>query len=135
VRVKLTVIAPAERHYAVVEDLLPAGLEAIDARLRTVDPGLKARLDAERLAAERRTGGPTYIAPWFKWYYSPWQHVELRDDRVALSADRLPKGVYEYVYYARATAPGDFFVAPARAEQTYFPDVFGRSDSGRFVVR
>jgi len=51
-----------------------------------------------------------------------------------LSADRVPKGVYEYVYYARATTPGDFFVAPAHAEETYFPEVFGRSDSGRFTV-
>jgi len=38
------------------------------------------------------------------------------------------------VYYARATTPGDFFVAPAHAEETYFPEVFGRSDSSRFVV-
>jgi hypothetical protein len=26
------------------------------------------------------------------------------------------------------------FVAPAHAEDTYFPEVFGRSDSGRFRV-
>ena len=37
--------------------------------------------------------------------------------------------------YARATTPGDFFVAPAHAEETYFPEVFGRSDSGRFTVQ
>jgi uncharacterized protein YfaS (alpha-2-macroglobulin family) len=51
-----------------------------------------------------------------------------------LGATWLSKGVYEYVYYARATAPGDFFVAPAHAAETYFPEVFGRSDSSRFVV-
>jgi len=53
---------------------------------------------------------------------------------VALRASFLPKGVYEYTYYARATTPGDFFVAPAHAEETYLPEVFGRSDSGRFAV-
>jgi len=42
--------------------------------------------------------------------------------------------VYEYTYYARATTPGDFFVAPTHAEETYLPEVFGRSDSGRFSV-
>ena len=47
----------------------------------------------------------------------------------------MGKGVYEYIYYARATTPGDFFVAPAHAEETYFPETFGRSDSGRFAVR
>ncbi len=64
----------------------------------------------------------------------PWQQVDVRDDRAVLQADRLPKGVYEYVYYARATTPGSFFVAPAHAEETYFPEVFGRSDSSRFIV-
>jgi uncharacterized protein YfaS (alpha-2-macroglobulin family) len=133
VRVTVTVIAPADRNYAVIEDLLPAGLEPVDARLKTVDPALKAKLEADRVdAAQHQSGG--YVAPWFRWYYSPWQQVDLQDDRAALSADHLPKGVYEYVYYARATTPGDFFVAPAHAEETYFPEVFGRSDSSRFVV-
>jgi len=133
VRVKLTVLVPADRSYVTVEDLLPAGLEPVDARLRTVDPALKAKLEADRAsAAQRQAGG--YAAPWYRWYYSPWQQVDLRDDRAVLSADRVSKGVYEYVYYARATTPGDFFVAPAHAEEAYFPEVFGRSDSGRFSV-
>jgi len=133
VRVKLTVVAPGDRSYVTVEDLLPAGLEPIDARLKTVDPKLKAQLDADRRAATERKAG-TATAPWYRWYYSPWQHVELRDDRAVLYADRLSKGVYEYIYYARATTPGDFFVAPAHAAETYFPEVFGRSDSGRFTI-
>jgi uncharacterized protein YfaS (alpha-2-macroglobulin family) len=133
VRVKVTIIAPADRNYVVIEDLLPAGLEAVDARLKNVDPAVKERLEVERTqASQKRFGG--YMAPWFRWYYSPWQQVDLRDDRAVLQADRLPKGVYEYVYYARATTPGSFFVAPAHAEESYFPEVFGRSDSGRFTI-
>ena len=61
--------------------------------------------------------------------------MDQRDDHVALFAERLHEGVHRYTYYARATAPGDFFVAPARAEESYFPEVFGRSDSSRFTVR
>ena len=133
VRVTMTIVVNGDHNYVAVEDLLPAGLEPVDARLKTTDPGLKARLDRERLASVQRKAGD-YVAPWFRWYYSPWQQVELRDDRALLYADHLPKGVYEYVYYARATTPGDFFVAPAHAEETYFPEVFGRSDSGRFTV-
>ena len=34
------ILAPADRHYVVIEDLLPAGLEPIDTRLQTVDPAL-----------------------------------------------------------------------------------------------
>ena len=133
IRVKLTVIAPADRKYAIVDDMLPAGFEPVDPRLRTVDPKLKAQLEAERAQAAAGKRGD-YYAPWLRWYYSPWQHVDTRDDRVTLYADQLPKGVYEYIYYVRATSAGDFFVAPAHAEEAYFPDVFGRSDSGRFVV-
>ena len=133
VRVRVTVIAPAVRLYAVVEDLLPAGLEPIDPRLRIVAPELREQLAAEQ--AEAFAGDDAgYYAPWYRWYYSPWDQVDIRDDRVVLSAARLPRGVHEYVYFARATAPGDFFVAPAHASETYFPEVFGRSDSGRFTV-
>ena len=133
VRVKLTVMTASDHPYIVIEDLLPSGLEPVDARLKNVDPALIAKLNADQSTAAGRKAG-SYFAPWFRWYYSPWQHVELRDDRAVLYATRLAKGVYEYVYYARATTPGDFFVAPAYAEETYFPDVFGRSDSSRFVV-
>ena len=73
-------------------------------------------------------------APWLRWYFNPWQQTDLLDDRVVLSTSGLAKGVYEFVYYARATTPGDFFVAPVHVESSYFPEVFGRSDSGRFVV-
>jgi uncharacterized protein YfaS (alpha-2-macroglobulin family) len=133
IRVKLTVIAPADRKYAVIDDMLPAGFEPVDPRLKTVDPKLKAQLAEERAKAAASKRGD-YYAPWLHWYFSPWQHVDTRDDRVTLYADQLPKGVYEYIYYVRATSAGDFFVAPAHAEETYFPDVFGRSDSGRFVI-
>ena len=75
-----------------------------------------------------------YLAHWYGWSVNPWDQVDLRDDRLVLLASRLPEGVYEYVYYARATTPGNFFLAPAHAEEAYFPEVFGRSDSGRFAV-
>jgi uncharacterized protein YfaS (alpha-2-macroglobulin family) len=135
VRVTVTVMVKSDHTYVVVEDPLPAGLEPVDARLKNVDPALKAQLDRELAqAAEKQFGGGAYFAPWYRWYYSPWHQVDLRDDRAVLGATWLSKGVYEYVYYARATAPGDFFVAPAHAAETYFPEVFGRSDSSRFVV-
>jgi len=136
VRVTVTVMVQSDHGYVVVEDPLPAGLEPVDARLKNVDPALKAQLDNERAQAAQRQfgGGGGYFAPWYRWYYSPWHQVDLRDDRAVLSASWLSRGIYEYVYYARATAPGDFFVAPAHAEETYFPEVFGRSDSSRFVV-
>ena len=133
VRVTVTVVAPADRVFARVEDFLPAGLEPIDPRLNIVSPWLREQLRNDQTTA-LLGGAPSWYAPWFAWYYSPWDQVDLRDDRVTLRAALLPRGVHEYVYYARATTPGDFFVAPAHAEETYFPDVFGRSDSSRFTI-
>jgi len=34
----------------------------------------------------------------------------------------------------RASVPGEFLVMPANAYEMYFPEVFGRSDGGKFTV-
>ena len=133
VRVTVTVVAPADRLFVQVEDFLPGGLEPIDPQLNIVSPWLRQQLWEEQAEALRGSSGG-YCAPWYGWCFSPWDQVDLRDDRLVLQASRLPQGVHEYVYYARATAPGDFFVAPVHAEETYLPEVFGRSDSSRFTV-
>jgi uncharacterized protein YfaS (alpha-2-macroglobulin family) len=133
IRVKVTVMSSHDRNYVTVDDFLPAGFEPIDPQLKTTDPALVATLNQERLAA-RDEDAPDYWAPWHRWYYTPFQQVVTRDDRVTLRAQELPRGVHEYTYYVRATTPGDFFVAPAVAEESFFPEVFGRSDSGRFTV-
>ena len=133
VRVSVTVVAPADRLYVQIEDFLPAGLEPIDPKLNIVSAELREQIQEER--SEAVFGSlPDYYAPWYGWYYSPWDEVHLRDDRLVLLASRLPKGVHEYVYFARASTPGDFFVVPAHAEEAYLPEVFGRSDSSRFTV-
>ena len=135
VRVKVTVVTTQQRNYVLVRDYLPAGLEPIDTELDSTDPALIAQLEHDRLQLVDDGGYvPQYWAPWYRWYYSPWKQVDLRDDRVELRTDTLPAGVHEYIYYARATAPGTFFVAPPHAEEGLFPEVFGRGDSGRFTV-
>jgi hypothetical protein len=133
VRVSMMVMVPADSSYVVVEDFLPAGLEPIDPSLAVVEPALRSQL-ARELAEANRPDDLEYYAPWLRWYYNPWQQTDILDDRVRLSADSLARGVYEFVYYARATTPGDFFVAPVHAESSYFPEVFGRGDSSRFTV-
>ncbi|MCA9854721.1 MAG: hypothetical protein KC482_14235, partial [Dehalococcoidia bacterium] len=135
VRVKVTVVTTQQRNYVLVRDYLPAGLEPIDTELDSTDPALIAQLEHDRLQLVDDGGYvPQYWAPWYRWYYSPWKQVDLRDDRVELRTDTLPAGVHEYIYFARATAPGTFFVAPPHAEEGLFPEVFGRGDSGRFTV-
>ena len=135
VRVKVTVVADADRKFVQVEDYLPAGLEALDTQRATVPDDVRRQLDEERrdaLAGDNED--IKAYAPWYGWYWSPWDQTDARDDRFSLFATELPRGVHEYVYYARATTLGAFFVSPATAQEGPFPEVFGRSDSGRFSV-
>ena len=134
IRVTLTVVATADRKFVQVDDLLPAGLEAIDTTLATTPLEVRLLLEEERRAALAGDEEISASGPWFPWYWSPWDETAVRDDRYTLFATQLPRGVHEYVYFARATTPGNFFVAPARAEESAFPEVFGRSDSTRFTV-
>ncbi len=62
-------------------------------------------------------------------------HKELHDDRVFIFVDALSPGVYEYKYYLRALVPGEFQHMPAKAEELYFPEIFGRTDGGIFTVK
>jgi hypothetical protein len=127
VQVRLTIIAPHDLYYVVVEDPLPAGAEAIDTSLDTTSltaqgPGLYRETDDEM---------------WYDFYYWWWRwysHSEMRDEKVVLFADYLPAGTYEYVYTFRATLPGEYHVIPTTANEFYFPEVFGRADGRLFVI-
>ena len=70
-----------------------------------------------------------------KFWYGPWyEHQNLRDERTEAFATLLWEGVHEYSYAARATTPGNFVVPPAKAEEMYMPETFGRSASDRVIV-
>ena len=59
----------------------------------------------------------------------------MRDEKVVLFAEYLPRGSYEYTYLMRAGVAGEFYVTPTTAYAMYAPEVFGRSDGGRFTVQ
>jgi hypothetical protein len=124
VKVKVTLVAPADLNYLVLEDYLPAGLEPVDSSLKITPLDIRRRLAEDALKAYQ-----------VNKRYSPFSQAEVRDNRVALFARSVSRGVYEYTYYARATTAGSFHLPPAKAYAQYFPDVFGRSDGGTFVVR
>jgi alpha-2-macroglobulin len=126
IRVDLTLIAPHDLHYLVVEDMLPAGAEGVDTGLATtsllaMDPQLMRRIRPDE------EGGYPW-ARWWRWY----SRSEMRDEKVVLFANFMPRGTYEYSYTMRATTAGAFHVIPTVASEFYFPEVFGRSD-GRML--
>ncbi len=98
-------------------DPLPAGLESLNPAL-AVTPDLPPPAEVE--------------ASW--WYWTWYEHQNLRDDRAEAFSSYLWAGTYEYSYVARATTPGTFVVPPAKAEEIYAPEVFGRSGGDVVVV-
>ena len=119
VEVNLTMLAPAERHHVALVDALPAGFEALNPALAVSaqDPGNN---EPEPLM--------------FSWVRTWYEHQNLRDERAEAFSSFLPGGVYNYSYVARATTPGTFIVPPAKAEEMYHPETFGRSASAKVVV-
>jgi uncharacterized protein YfaS (alpha-2-macroglobulin family) len=133
VRVRLKVTVPSERYFVVLDDALPAGLEAIDVSLRTAStvpgPGVRHGDDEEELSLQ-----DGWYGSWDSGWWSPFDHREIRDERVVYAATTLFRGSYTASYLARATTPGTFVKPPAHAEEMYNPSVNGRSDGGNFVV-
>lgn len=134
VRVRVRVTVPEERHFVVVDDPLPAGLEAVDLSLRTVSP-LGPRFTDYDPAMEDPSGESSWwYGSWDSGLWSPFDHKELRDDRVVHSATVLWKGAHMATYLARATTAGTFVVPPAHAEAMYNPGVNGRTAGTDFTV-
>ncbi len=105
VRVDLELSANKAVEYVMVEDLKPAGFEAVELR-----------------------SGPQVCN------YA-CAHAELRTDRVALFVSALPVGTTKLSYELRAEVPGKFAALPARLEAMYAPELQATADEMRFEVR
>ncbi len=120
VRVKLTMVADSRRTHVALVSPLPAGLEIINEGLANAVIVPDAPSDEDE---------PNYWW-WWRWY----DHVNLRDERAEAFTTLLYAGVHDYEFVARATTPGEFVVPPAKAEEMYSPEVFGRSASEIVIV-
>jgi alpha-2-macroglobulin len=116
VRVRLQMIAPTRRYHVALVDNLPAGVEIINPDL-AVSKSTEVT-DSEEFQRSSR---------WF-------DHQNLRDNRTEAFTSLLWEGAWNYSYIARATTPGIFNVPPAKAEEMYSPETFGRSKSDSIIV-
>ena len=119
VRVKLTMVNDSRRTNMALVDPLPAGFEALNPAL-----AVTGEIDVPLSDAAH------YWLWWWTWY----EHQNLRDDRAEAFSPNLRAGTHEYSYVARATTPGTFVVPPAKAEEIYAPEVFGRSGSDTVII-
>lgn len=123
VLVRLTVVAPNALHNVMIEDPLPAGLEAVDQSLEISPQSLDV--------PQNYRWEDVFSRGWGWWYF---EHTQLKDEKVLLSASYLPAGTYIYTYVARASTVGTFNVIPPVAQEFYFPEVYGRGEGGQFAV-
>ena len=126
VQVKIEMVTTSRRYHMALVDKLPAGLEIVNAALKGA--GLGGEVES------KKSGG--YSPYSWKWYHpSQWfEHQNLRDERAEAFQSLLWEGKYEYCYIARATTKGNFLVPPAKAEEMYSPEVFGRSSTDRVII-
>jgi uncharacterized protein YfaS (alpha-2-macroglobulin family) len=148
----LKIVVPTERRMVTIEDYIPAGFELVNFDLATEDattitgnryaPGLGMN-DRGLIASLRKVFTASVGAVEDNEEYvdqlSP-KHLlypdfrELRDDKLFLFKERLAPGTYLYEYYLRATTPGTFSHLPAIVQELYFPENFGRTGGGKFLI-
>ncbi|MFT7581228.1 MAG: hypothetical protein ACI9MR_002902, partial [Myxococcota bacterium] len=117
IKVALKVRTSVERRYVAVDDPLPAGFEPVDTSFETTANSLRSSDDRD----------------WRSRHV--FNHIEQKDDRVNLFADRMPVGTFTHSYLARATTKGLFVAGATRAHEMYNPDIFGQSDVRQVEVR
>jgi hypothetical protein len=122
VRVRLSMVADNRRYHVALTDPLPAGLEILNPSLDVTG------------SVPQDPNSPDYRYGWW-WWGSWYEHQNLRDERAEAFTSLLWEGVYQFTYVARATTPGTFVVPPAKAEEMYSPEVFGRSASDVVIVK
>jgi alpha-2-macroglobulin len=139
VRVVVTMVAHARRYHVALVDPLPAGLEAINTTLKGAEPAPKAKprgnssLRGRRFSRGRSRGFRGRYR-WGWWRRAWYEHQNLRDERAEAFTSYLRAGVHTYKYITRALTPGTFVVPPAKAEEMYHPETFGRSAGDKLIV-
>jgi len=108
--VRIVVAGSNDWRYLIVEDPLPAGVEAIQ--------------DTTAYPMEREDR-------WRWWWGS---QVEYRDNRTVFFQEAFDQGRYEFVYLVKAISSGQFRAVPAQIAPMYMPGVTASSEPQTIVV-
>ncbi|MBL1141031.1 MAG: DUF1311 domain-containing protein [Proteobacteria bacterium] len=132
VRVDLFISVPTARHFVVVNDPVPGGLEPVNTNLATA-----STVDANK--GQFKAAEDSWFYNFSDWsyygrYFWSFYHKELRHDSARFYSDYLPAGNYHLSYTAQAIAAGNFSVMPTHAEEMYEQDVYGKGLPARLKV-
>ena len=136
VLVDLLLESSEARKQVVLDDPLPAGLEAVDYDLETTARARRVGDErAEEAAArKKRAKRPDELLGLGAAFRTATVHREVHDDRVLTFIEDLAPGMYHFRYVARATAIGRYVMPPTRVECMYAPEVYGRTAASHFEV-
>lgn len=118
VRVKVRAIARTYINDVVIQDLLPAGFDAV-----LQNPAAEEGEDSAAAWRDRLSTGGNWQP----------QYTDVREDRVVLYGT-VSDALAAYEYRLKATATGVFSVPPVYAEAMYEPTVRARSGAGKMRV-
>jgi uncharacterized protein YfaS (alpha-2-macroglobulin family) len=127
----ITIEAKNNYEYLVFEDLKPAGFETVEIRSGE-------SLYARELKSGAVAGSSALRTPHSALDFTGrqrWVYQELRDRKVALFVDKLPEGVWEIRYDARAEVPGQFHALPVVGHAMYVPEIRANSAEVRITVK
>jgi uncharacterized protein YfaS (alpha-2-macroglobulin family) len=131
VRIRLTMVAQARRYHVALVDNLPAGLETLNPELAVTEA---VPPDSGGNTPVITYGSRSYGSGYWWWRQYWFEHQNFRDERSEAFTSLLWEGVYNYSYVTRATTPGQFVVPPAKAEEMYHPETFGRTGTDFVTV-
>ena len=131
IEVMVAVETKNDYEYLVVEDLKPAGFEAVEVRS---GGSLSARMLTEPAGRRRFSAGLHDVDTSDYTGQTQWIYPELRDRKVALFADKLPQGLWELRYELRAETPGRFHALPVLGHAMYVPEIRANSAEIRVTV-
>ena len=116
IEVRLTLIVPTTRYFVQLSDPYPAGFEPLPQKETPRLYTGKVRMDN------------------VFWWWDPFNHHELRDEKAVFFANSLGPGTYRLTYQLRAAVPGTYQVLPATVNELYFPEVWGRSAGAKMSI-
>jgi uncharacterized protein YfaS (alpha-2-macroglobulin family) len=108
--IRLTVAGSKDWRYLMIDDPLPAGVEAVQ--------------DTTAYPMERGN----------RWHWWWGSQTEYRDNRTLFFQERFDDGRTEFVYLVKAISSGQFRAAPAQVAPMYVPDVAASSEPQSVVV-
>lgn len=147
----ITLEAKNNYEYLVIEDLKPAGFEAVKIKSgeslyarelkssslkRILEKPKKASsgLSKERISSSIMPHPGSSTANDYTGR-SRWVYQELRDRKMALFIDKLPEGIWEIRTTFRAEVPGKFHALPVMGHAMYIPEIRANGKEIRLTVK